>query len=114
MSGITATLQHDRARAQGIGTNAQAIKYLGQDYNELKRNCLECRQLFRDETFEAIPSALGFDELGPSSYKIRGVSWMRPTVSMFESSIQLYIFHLNGMFHFLAYAANSIFSKAHC
>ncbi|XP_046899416.1 calpain 2, (m/II) large subunit, like [Hypomesus transpacificus] len=79
MSGITATLQHDRARAQGIGTNAQAIKYLGQDYNELKRNCLECRQLFRDETFEAIPSALGFDELGPSSYKIRGVSWMRPT-----------------------------------
>ncbi|XP_067114889.1 calpain 2, (m/II) large subunit, like [Osmerus mordax] len=79
MSGIAATLQHDRARAQGIGTNAQAIKYLGQDYNELKRNCLECRQLFQDETFEAIPSALGFDKLGPSSYKIRGVSWMRPT-----------------------------------
>merc|ERR1712131_214447 len=79
MSGIAATLQHNRAKAAGFGTNAQAVKYLGQDYEVLKRNCLECGQLFRDETFEAITSSLGFNELGPSSYKVRGVSWKRPT-----------------------------------
>ncbi|XP_036409583.1 calpain 2, (m/II) large subunit, like [Megalops cyprinoides] len=79
MSGIAAKLQRNRARAEGIGTNAQAVKYLGQDFELLRQNCLECGQLFQDETFGAIPSSLGFNELGPNSYKVRGITWKRPT-----------------------------------
>ncbi|KAJ8366097.1 hypothetical protein SKAU_G00149280 [Synaphobranchus kaupii] len=79
MSGIAAKLQQNRARAQGIGTNAQAVKFLGQDFESLRQNCLECGQLFQDEAFEAVPGSLGFKDLGPNSYKVRGVTWTRPT-----------------------------------
>ncbi|KAJ8392425.1 hypothetical protein AAFF_G00075500 [Aldrovandia affinis] len=79
MSGIAAKLQQNRARAQGIGSNSQAVKYLGQDFESLRQECLECGQLFQDETFEAIGSSLGFNELGPNSHKVRGITWTRPT-----------------------------------
>ncbi|XP_048038824.1 calpain 2, (m/II) large subunit, like [Megalobrama amblycephala] len=78
MSGIAAKLQQNRARAAGIGTNAQAVKFLNQDYEALKRECLECGRLFQDDMFEANTSALGFKELGPNSSKVRGVEWLRP------------------------------------
>ncbi|XP_076141584.1 calpain-2 catalytic subunit-like [Alosa pseudoharengus] len=79
MSGIASKLQHDREKAQGIGSNSHAVKYLGQDYEVLRRQCLESGRLFKDDTFEAGVSSLGFKELGPSSYKVRGVTWKRPT-----------------------------------
>nr|XP_055073642.1 calpain-2 catalytic subunit-like [Misgurnus anguillicaudatus] len=79
MSGIAATLQQNRARAAGIGTNANAVKFLNQDYEALKRECVESGRLFQDDAFEAIPAALGFKELGPNSAKVRGVKWLRPT-----------------------------------
>uniref|UniRef100_A0A673BF65 Calpain-2 catalytic subunit n=1 Tax=Sphaeramia orbicularis TaxID=375764 RepID=A0A673BF65_9TELE len=79
MSGIAEKLQHNRDRAHGIGSNSEAVKYLNQDYESLKRSCLEGGQLFEDDCFEALPSSLGFNELGPNSYKIRGVTWKRPT-----------------------------------
>uniref|UniRef100_A0A8C1DGE8 Calpain-2 catalytic subunit n=1 Tax=Cyprinus carpio carpio TaxID=630221 RepID=A0A8C1DGE8_CYPCA len=78
MSGIAAKLQQNRARAAGVGTNAQAVKFLNQDYEALKRECLESGRLFQDDTFEASVSALGFKELGPNSSKVRGVEWLRP------------------------------------
>ncbi|KAG7230009.1 hypothetical protein INR49_009729 [Caranx melampygus] len=79
MSGIAAKLQHNRERAHGVGTNSHAEKYLNQDYESLRRSCLERGQLFEDDCFEAEPSSLGFNELGPSSHKVRGVTWKRPT-----------------------------------
>ncbi|XP_026179691.1 calpain-2 catalytic subunit-like [Mastacembelus armatus] len=79
MSGIAATLQHHRDQEQGIGTNSQAVKYLNQDYETLWRSCIQSGQLFQDDAFPALPSSLGFNELGPGSFKIRGVSWKRPT-----------------------------------
>uniref|UniRef100_UPI003AB09BE3 calpain 2, (m/II) large subunit, like n=2 Tax=Centroberyx gerrardi TaxID=166262 RepID=UPI003AB09BE3 len=79
MSGIAATLQHLREKGQGVGTNSQAVKYLNQDYESLRRNCFQCGQLFQDETFPPLPASLGFKELGANSYKTRGVSWKRPT-----------------------------------
>lgn len=85
MPGIAAKLQQNRARAAGIGTNAQAVKFLSQDYEALKRECLECGRLFQDDTFEANTSALGFNELGPNSSKVRGVEWMRPKVGVIQS-----------------------------
>ncbi|XP_029904521.1 calpain-2 catalytic subunit-like isoform X3 [Myripristis murdjan] len=78
MSGIAATLQHRREKGQGIGTNSHAVKYLNQDYEALRRNCFESGRLFQDETFPALASSLGFKELGPGSYKTRGISWRRP------------------------------------
>lgn len=55
------------------------MKYLNQDYESLRRSCLERGRLFEDDCFEAEPSSLGFNELGPSSHKVRGVTWERPT-----------------------------------
>lgn len=80
MSGIAAKLQHHREKAQGIGSNDHAVKYLNQDFEALRRSCLERGQLFQDECFEPLPSSLGFDELGPNSPKVRGISWKRPSV----------------------------------
>ncbi|XP_035516043.1 calpain-2 catalytic subunit-like [Morone saxatilis] len=79
MSGIAATLQRRREKDQGIGTNSQAVKYLNQDYETLRQRCFETGRLFQDDTFPALPASLGFKELGPNSYKTRGVSWKRPT-----------------------------------
>lgn len=81
MTGIAETLQHLREKQRGIGTNSQAAKYLNQDYEALRQHCFQSGCLFQDDAFPALPSSLGFDELGPGSYKIRGVSWQRPTVS---------------------------------
>ncbi|CAN9510006.1 unnamed protein product [Ophioblennius macclurei] len=79
MAGIASTLQHNRETSQGIGTNSHAVKYLNQDFEDLRRCCLQNGRLFQDETFPASFSSLGFNELGASSYKVRGVTWMRPT-----------------------------------
>lgn len=80
MSGIAGQLQHNRAKAEGLGSNNKAVKYLDQDYEALKRQCLESETLFEDDKFDATIDSLGFDQLGPHSYKIQGVEWMRPTV----------------------------------
>ncbi|XP_061547087.1 calpain-2 catalytic subunit-like isoform X2 [Phycodurus eques] len=79
MSGIVTKLQHNRDKLQGIGTNSHAVPYLNQDYESLKRSCLERRRLFEDESFEPLPASLGFNDLGPGSYKVRGIKWLRPT-----------------------------------
>ncbi|KAM9314100.1 calpain-2 catalytic subunit-like [Pholidichthys leucotaenia] len=75
-------LQHQREQCRGVGTNSLAVRYLNQDFESLRQCCLESGRLFVDDTFPAQPSSLGFKELGPGSYKIRGVEWMRPTELM--------------------------------
>uniref|UniRef100_A0A3B5A9K2 Calpain-2 catalytic subunit-like n=1 Tax=Stegastes partitus TaxID=144197 RepID=A0A3B5A9K2_9TELE len=79
MSGVASRLQHFRDKSNGIGTNSQAVKFLNQDYERLRTSCLEGGYLFQDDSFEPLPSSLGYDELGPNSYKVRGITWMRPT-----------------------------------
>lgn len=106
MSGIAATLQHRREQHRGVGTNSRAVKYLNQDYESLRQRCFESGRLFQDETFPALPSSLGFNELGSASYKIRGVTWERPTVggrvsiSDSKDEVPLQFFPLNA-FNFL-------------
>ena len=80
MAGIASKLQHDRERSQGIGGYTRAVNYYNQDFEALKRDCLERRRLFEDESFEAVTSSLGFKDLGPNSYKVRGIKWQRPKV----------------------------------
>uniref|UniRef100_A0A8C0ID79 Calpain-1 catalytic subunit n=1 Tax=Bubo bubo TaxID=30461 RepID=A0A8C0ID79_BUBBB len=77
--GMAARLQRDRLKAEGLGQHHNAIKYLNQDYEALKQECIESGTLFRDPQFPAGPSALGFKELGPHSSKTRGVEWKRPS-----------------------------------
>uniref|UniRef100_A0A665T1N1 calpain-2 n=1 Tax=Echeneis naucrates TaxID=173247 RepID=A0A665T1N1_ECHNA len=79
MSGVASTLAKKRAMAAGFGTNANASRYLNQDFGSLRAQCRSSGQLFCDPTFPAAPESLGFNELGRSSYKTRGVTWKRPT-----------------------------------
>ncbi|XP_045716506.1 calpain-2 catalytic subunit [Phyllostomus hastatus] len=79
MAGIAAKLAKDREAAEGLGSHERAVKYLNQDYEELRNQCLEAGVLFQDPSFPAIASSLGFKELGPHSSKTQGIEWKRPT-----------------------------------
>ncbi|XP_053568565.1 calpain-2 catalytic subunit isoform X2 [Bombina bombina] len=79
MIGAAARLAKDRELANGFGTNDKALKYLNQDYEALRNECIQSGTLFKDTYFPAIHSSLGFNELGPNSSKTQGVVWKRPT-----------------------------------
>ncbi|CAF93330.1 unnamed protein product [Tetraodon nigroviridis] len=79
MSGVASTLAKKRALAAGFGTNANAVPYLNQNFAALRAQCLSAGRLFCDPAFPAAPESLGFQELGRSSYKVRGVTWKRPS-----------------------------------
>lgn len=78
MAGIASTVAKKRALAAGFGTNANATKYLNQDFEALRSECRARGTLFSDPTFPAAPESLGFKELGPNSSKTRGLVWKRP------------------------------------
>ncbi|KAJ8248614.1 hypothetical protein GJAV_G00243890 [Gymnothorax javanicus] len=78
MTSTADTLARMQGRAQGIGTNQNAVKFSRQDYNSLKSRCLERGVLFEDELFPATHRSLGFNQLGPYSSKTQGVVWKRP------------------------------------
>ncbi|KAM7008819.1 LOW QUALITY PROTEIN: calpain-1 catalytic subunit b [Tautogolabrus adspersus] len=77
--GLSGRIHKDRLKAEGLGSVQQAVRYLNQDYQALKDDCLQNGTLFEDPMFPAEPSALGFKELGPFTAKTRGVEWKRPT-----------------------------------
>ncbi|KAM6923141.1 calpain-1 catalytic subunit-like isoform 1-T2 [Lycodopsis pacificus] len=76
--GISATIQANRLRAEGMGSKEQAVHFSNQDYEALKQECLESGCLFEDSYFPAEPPSLGFKELAPNSSKTKDVEWMRP------------------------------------
>lgn len=80
MSGMAAAVAKERAAALGAGRHDRAVPYLGQEFGALRQECLEGGRLFQDPSFPAGPTALGYRELGPGSYKTQGVVWRRPTV----------------------------------
>ncbi|MCJ8731302.1 hypothetical protein PDJAM_G00197950 [Pangasius djambal] len=77
-TGMAAKLRSQWDRNEGLGQNHKAIKFLGQDYEMLRAQCLQRRTLFEDSYFPDSASSLGFNELGPRSSKTYGVRWMRP------------------------------------
>ncbi|KAM9700075.1 calpain-2 catalytic subunit-like isoform 1-T1 [Menidia menidia] len=79
MSGVASSLAKQRALAAGFGTNAHATPYLNQSFQELRAQCRASGTLFCDPAFPPQPESLGFQELGRSSHKVRGVTWKRPT-----------------------------------
>jgi hypothetical protein len=79
-TGVSAQVQKQRAKDLGLGRHENAIKYLGQDYEQLRAQCLQSGSLFRDEAFPPVPQSLGFKDLGPNSSKTYGIKWKRPMV----------------------------------
>ncbi|XP_043914656.1 calpain-2 catalytic subunit isoform X2 [Protopterus annectens] len=75
---IASRVAKERARDDGFGSNEKAFKFMKQDYEALKEECLQCGKLFEDKSFPAVPSTVGFKELGPTSKKTRGIEWKRP------------------------------------
>ncbi|XP_060640324.2 calpain-12-like [Anolis sagrei] len=73
-SRITVRLTKD-SDAKGA---ARAIPYREQNYQELKRQCLQQQCLFLDPEFQPCAESLGYKELGPGSVNIQGVVWKRP------------------------------------
>uniref|UniRef100_A0A8D2Q6P5 Calpain 8 n=1 Tax=Varanus komodoensis TaxID=61221 RepID=A0A8D2Q6P5_VARKO len=66
-------------KTKGLGSNRNAVKYLKQDFEALRKQCLQSGTLFKDEEFPACPSALGYNVLGPYSPQTQGIIWKRPT-----------------------------------
>ncbi|KAM3863037.1 calpain-2 catalytic subunit-like [Diretmus argenteus] len=79
MTSTAGRMARQKERAQGIGTNQDAVKFSQQDYQALRQRCLERGSLFEDDRFPAESGSLGFNELGRYSSKTRGVVWKRPT-----------------------------------
>uniref|UniRef100_A0A3B5LQY7 Calpain-1 catalytic subunit n=1 Tax=Xiphophorus couchianus TaxID=32473 RepID=A0A3B5LQY7_9TELE len=77
--GMAAKLRNQWDRDGGLGQNDNAVKFLGQDYEFLKAQCLQSGTLFEDNLFPCATSSLGYNELGPRSSKTSGVRWMRPS-----------------------------------
>ncbi|XP_027467799.1 calpain-8-like [Zalophus californianus] len=78
MSAPAARVAWQRAAAEGLGSHQKAVKYLGQDFESLRQQCLDSGVLFKDPEFPACPSALGYKDLGPHSPQTRGIVWKRP------------------------------------
>ncbi|KAM5238844.1 calpain-8 [Ctenodactylus gundi] len=79
MAAQAASVRGQRAAAEGLGSRRKAVKYLGQDFETLRQQCLSSGVLFKDPEFPACPSALGYQELGPGSPQTQGIVWRRPT-----------------------------------
>jgi hypothetical protein len=82
MAALAAGVAKQRAIAQGLGSNQKAVKYLGQDFEILRKQCLDSGVLFKDPEFPACPSVLGYKDLGPGSPQTQGITWKRPPVRM--------------------------------
>ncbi|XP_069464733.1 calpain-8 isoform X2 [Ambystoma mexicanum] len=78
MAGAAAAVAKQRAVNEGLGTNENAVKYLNQDFEALRNQCLQAGVLFKDEEFPACPSAVGYQDLGLRSPKTQGIAWKRP------------------------------------
>ncbi|XP_075720722.1 calpain-8-like [Rhinoderma darwinii] len=79
MASVAAQLAKDWATASGIGANKNPRKYLNQDFEGLRAQCLASRTLFEDPTFPAAQLSLGIKDLGPNSNKVQELVWIKPS-----------------------------------
>uniref|UniRef100_A0A3Q3J6L8 Calpain catalytic domain-containing protein n=1 Tax=Monopterus albus TaxID=43700 RepID=A0A3Q3J6L8_MONAL len=62
----------------GAGSQANAVPFNQQDFEQLRSKCLQSGSLFCDPTFPASWDSLGYNQLGRYSCKTVGVEWKRP------------------------------------
>lgn len=67
-------------KEEGLGGNDNAIPFNKQNFEQLRRECLESGKLFCDPKFPAESRSLGYNQLGRYSSKTSGVEWKRPSV----------------------------------
>nr|XP_020642248.1 calpain-8 [Pogona vitticeps] len=79
MASVAIKLAKEKEVLEGLGSQGNAVKYLKQDFEVLRKQCLQSGTLFKDEEFPACPSALGYKDLGPYSPKTQGIIWKRPS-----------------------------------
>lgn len=101
MTSRAGRLAHQQQKERGIGTNKRAVKFSGQDYETLRKECLRSGRLFEDNCFPAGSKSLGYEELGQYSFKTREVVWKRPKVKIFKfhSQSEKNCVTLTGMKH---------------
>ncbi|KAJ1148441.1 hypothetical protein NDU88_001276 [Pleurodeles waltl] len=78
-AGIAAKVKRDHLKGVGVGEHSKPLKYLNQDYESLKQQCLDSGALFEDPHFPAIADSIGYDKLGPESPEVKGMQWERPS-----------------------------------
>ncbi|KAJ3613588.1 hypothetical protein NHX12_019834 [Muraenolepis orangiensis] len=71
-------LIRERERRDGEGSQGKPLRFSGQDYASLRRECLQKKTLFEDDTFPASVESLGYKELGAKSNKVKSIVWKRP------------------------------------
>ncbi|XP_047435245.1 calpain-8 isoform X2 [Mugil cephalus] len=80
MANTAAELARRKARHEdGIGSRSNVVPFKQQDFEQLRRDCLQSGSLFCDPTFPAGWNSLGYNQLGRYSSKTIGVEWKRPT-----------------------------------
>uniref|UniRef100_A0A7N6AMS0 Calpain catalytic domain-containing protein n=1 Tax=Anabas testudineus TaxID=64144 RepID=A0A7N6AMS0_ANATE len=80
MANTAGVLARRKAREEdGIGSHTNAVPFHQQDFELLRRKCLQTGSLFCDPTFPAGWDSLGYNQLGRYSSKTIGVEWKRPS-----------------------------------
>ncbi|XP_018425002.1 PREDICTED: calpain-3 isoform X6 [Nanorana parkeri] len=68
----------ERDRRNGEGSLIKPLKFEGQDFATLRKECLSKKKLFEDDIFPAGGQSLGYKEFGQKSTKVKNIVWKRP------------------------------------
>ncbi|XP_044127159.1 calpain-3 isoform X5 [Bufo gargarizans] len=68
----------ERDRRNGEGLLTKPLKFEGQDYVALRKECTSKKKLFEDDIFPAGGQSLGYKEFGQKSTKVKNIAWKRP------------------------------------
>ncbi|KAM8921017.1 calpain-3 isoform 4-T4 [Pelodytes ibericus] len=68
----------ERDRRNGEGSLIKPLRFEGQDFIALRKECIGKKKLFEDEIFPAGGQSLGYKEFGQKSTKVKNIVWKRP------------------------------------
>ncbi|XP_072283739.1 calpain-3 [Pyxicephalus adspersus] len=68
----------ERDRRNGEGSLNKPLKFEGQDFVTLRKECLSKKKLFEDDIFPSGGQSLGYKEFGQKSTKVKSIVWKRP------------------------------------
>ncbi|KAG9481061.1 hypothetical protein GDO78_010352 [Eleutherodactylus coqui] len=68
----------ERDRRNGEGSLNKPLKFEGQDFLTLRRECISKKKLFEDDVFPAGGQSLGYREFGQKATKVKNIVWKRP------------------------------------